>query len=130
MVGGLYFSTVPIDDQLGEGDHVVDDLPSLLNAGTTVLQAVRHRYRARLRPLRRHAWVEVGSLGLVRIVGEVADPPFPVERIKLDRASELVPEGFRLLRRHTGEIDIKLGFIRRHGVMDIFYADYKIGRSR
>ncbi len=75
-------------------------------------------------------WVEVGSLGLVRIIGEVADPPFPVERIKLDKAFEPVPEGFRLLRRHTGEVDIRLGFVRRHGVMHIFYTDYMIVTSR
>ncbi len=75
-------------------------------------------------------WVEVGSLGLVRIIGAVADPPFPVERIKLDKAFEPVPEGFRLLRRHTGEVDIRLGFVRRHGVMHIFYTDYVIVTSR
>ncbi|MCK4410512.1 MAG: hypothetical protein KAW67_10515 [Candidatus Eisenbacteria sp.] len=75
-------------------------------------------------------WVEVGSLGLVRILGQVADPPFPVERITLDKAFEPVPEGFRLLRRHTGEIDIRLAFVRRHGMMHIFYADYAIVTSR
>ena len=75
-------------------------------------------------------WVEVGSLGLVRITGEVADPPFPVERITLDKAFELVPEGFRLLRRHTGEIDIRLAFVRRHGMMHIFYTDYVIVTCR
>ncbi len=75
-------------------------------------------------------WVEVGSLGLVRIIGEVADPPFPVERIKLDKAFEPVPEGFWLLRRHTGEVDIRLGFVRRHGMMHIFYTDYAIVTSR
>ncbi len=75
-------------------------------------------------------WVEVGSLGLARIIGEVADPPFPVERIKLDKAFEPVPEGFWLLRRHTGEIDIRLAFVRRHGMMHIFYTDYAIVTSR
>ncbi|MFH1865236.1 MAG: hypothetical protein ABIK85_05075 [Candidatus Eisenbacteria bacterium] len=74
-------------------------------------------------------WVEVGSLGLVRIIGEVADPPFPVQRIKLDKAFEPTPEGFRLLRRHTGEIDIKLALISRHGMMHIFYTDYAIASS-
>ncbi|MFH1688795.1 MAG: hypothetical protein ABIE42_00985 [Candidatus Eisenbacteria bacterium] len=75
-------------------------------------------------------WVEVGSLGLVRIIGEVADPPFPVKRIKLDKAFEPTPEGFRLLRRHTGEVDIKLALISRNGVMHIFYTDYVIVSSR
>jgi hypothetical protein len=75
-------------------------------------------------------WVDVGSLGLVRIIGEVADSPFPIERIRLDKAFEPVPEGFWLLRRHTGEVDIRLGFIRRHGVMHIFYTDYAITTSR
>lgn len=71
-------------------------------------------------------WVEDGSLGLVRITGEVADPPFPVRMIKLDKAFEPTPEGFWLLRRHTGEIDIKLGFVRRQGLMHIFYTDYDV----
>lgn len=75
-------------------------------------------------------WVEVGSLGLVRIIGEVADPPFPVERIKLDKAFEPTPEGFRLLSRHTGEADIRLALISRHGMMHIFYTDYTIASSR
>ncbi len=75
-------------------------------------------------------WVEVGSLGLVRIIGQVADPPFSIERITLDKAFEPVPEGFRLLRRHTGEIDIRLAFVRRHGMMHIFYTNYAIVTSR
>jgi hypothetical protein len=75
-------------------------------------------------------WIEVGSLGLVRIVGEVADPPFPVQRVRLDKAFEPVPEGFRLLRRHTGEVDIKLALISRHGLMHIFYLDYAVTSSR
>jgi hypothetical protein len=75
-------------------------------------------------------WVEVGSLGLVRIIGQVADPPFSVERITLDKAFEPVPEGLRLLRRHTGAIDIRLAFVRRHGVMHIFYTGYAIVTSR
>ncbi len=74
-------------------------------------------------------WVEVGTLGLVRIIGEVADPPFPVQRVKLDKAFEPTPEGHRLLRRHTGEIDIKLALISRHGLMHIFYTDYSITLS-
>ena len=75
-------------------------------------------------------WVEVGSLGLVRITGVVADPPFPVRRIGLDKAFEPVPEGFRLLRRHTGEIDIRMGFIKRQGTMHIFYTDYELTLSQ
>jgi len=75
-------------------------------------------------------WIEVGSLGLVRIVGEVADPPFPVQRVRLDKAFEPVPEGFRLLRRHTGEVDIKLALINRHGLMHIFYLDYAVNSSQ
>jgi hypothetical protein len=75
-------------------------------------------------------WIEVGSLGLVRITGEVADPPFPVQRITLDKAFEPTPEGFRLLRRHSGEADIKLALISRHGMMHIFYTDYFIASSQ
>ena len=75
-------------------------------------------------------WVEVGSLGLVRIIGQVADPPFSIERITLDKAFEPVPEGLWLLRRHTGEIDIRLAFVSRHGMMHVFYTDYAIVTSR
>jgi hypothetical protein len=75
-------------------------------------------------------WVDTRSLGLVRIVGEVADPPFPVRKIKLDKAFEPTPEGLWLLRRHTGEIDIKLALIRRRGMMHIFYTNYSLTLSR
>ena len=75
-------------------------------------------------------WIEVGSLGLVHIVGEVADAPFPVQRVRLDKAFEPVADGFRLLRRHTGEVDIKLALISRHGLMHIFYLDYAVTSSQ
>jgi hypothetical protein len=71
-------------------------------------------------------WIDVDSFGLVRITGEVADPPFPVRRVRLDKAFEPVPEGLYLLRRHTGEVDIKLALLNRHGLMHIFYTDYSL----
>lgn len=75
-------------------------------------------------------WVEVGSLGLVRIIGEVSDPPFPVKKVKLDKAFEPTPDGLWLLRRHTGEIDIQLAFVSRHGKMHIFYTGYSLETSQ
>jgi hypothetical protein len=75
-------------------------------------------------------WVEVETLGLVRIAGEVADAPFPVQKITLDKAFEPFGDGFHLLRRHTGEIDIRIAFVNRHGLMHIFYSDYQVRASR
>jgi len=74
-------------------------------------------------------WIEADGFGLVRITGEVADPPFPVQRIALDKAFETVPEGVRLLRRHTGEVRIRLAFVTREGMAHIFYGPYSVGLS-
>jgi hypothetical protein len=75
-------------------------------------------------------WVNEADLGLVRIVGEVADPTFPIRRITFDKQFERLPDGLRLLRRHTGEIDIRLAFVHRQGVMHILYDDYSIELAR
>jgi hypothetical protein len=71
-------------------------------------------------------WVDADGLGLVRITGEVADAPFPVQRIWLDKEFEPVSEGFRLLRRHATEIDIRFAFITKHGVAHIEYTNYSV----
>jgi hypothetical protein len=74
-------------------------------------------------------WIEVETLGLVRIVAEVADAPFPVKKVRLDKAFEPFGDGLHLLRRHTGEVEIQLAFVNRRGVMHIFYSDYAVRLS-
>jgi hypothetical protein len=71
-------------------------------------------------------WVTTDGAHLVRITGSVADPPFPVESVSLDKAFEPVPGGLWLLRRHTGEVVLHAGFVRRTGVIHIFYDNYSV----
>jgi hypothetical protein len=72
-------------------------------------------------------WIDRDDLGLVRIKGDVADPTFPIRSIAFDKLFGREEGGLNLLERHSGEIDIRLGFIHRHGVMDILYSGYSIG---
>jgi len=76
-----------------------------------------------------NVWVSVHDLGLVRITGEVADAPFPVQRVTLDKTFESVAGGLRLLRDHTAEVDIRFAFITRHGLAHILYTDYDVSLS-
>ena len=71
-------------------------------------------------------WVTVDGFNLVRVTGSVADPPFPVVRVELDKAFEPGPCGLWLLRRHTGEVEVQLGFIKRRGMIHIFYDNYSV----
>jgi hypothetical protein len=71
-------------------------------------------------------WVTVDGFHLVRITGTVADPPYPVVLVKLDKAFEPGPGGLWLLRRHTGEVELHLGFIKRRGMIHIFYDNYSV----
>lgn len=72
-------------------------------------------------------WIAADALGLVRIEGQVADPPFPVSLITLDKVFEPATGGFRLLRRHSGEVRVQLGFVKKRGVRHIFYYGYIVG---
>lgn len=71
-------------------------------------------------------WVSVGGFGLVRVEGRVADPPFPVSLITLDKVFEPHPSGYHLLRKHTGKVKAQLGFIKKSGMRHIFYYDYNV----
>jgi hypothetical protein len=89
-------------------------------------------YRLDLTALRRDAdhfdgtvWVSVEEPGPVRIVGKVADPPFPAVEVLLDKAFEPGPEGIWLVRRHTGEAQVRL-LVTRRGTRHIFYEDYAV----
>ncbi|MBD3349408.1 MAG: hypothetical protein GF400_09480 [Candidatus Eisenbacteria bacterium] len=68
-------------------------------------------------------WVARDRPGPVRIVGRVADPPWPATMIGLDKAFASGPHGIWLVRRHSGEAELSL-LIRKKGVRHIFYEDY------
>lgn len=70
-------------------------------------------------------WVSVDAPGPVRIVGTVADPPFPAVRVTLDKAFDLAPGGIWLVRRHTGEAEVRL-LVTRRGTRHIFYDGYRV----
>lgn len=72
-------------------------------------------------------WVADDGSGPVRIVGEVADPPFPALEIRLDKSFEPGPGGYRLLRRHTGEVRVSLLLGSKWGLRHIFYEGYLLG---
>ncbi len=79
---------------------------------------------------RRHfdgdVWISTDGFAPVRITGKVADPPFPVVLITLDKSFETGPEGLRLLRRHSGEVEVNLLLGTRCGLRHIFYDDYYV----
>jgi hypothetical protein len=70
-------------------------------------------------------WVSKETPGPVRIIGKVADAPFPAVRVELDKAFERGPCGFWLVRRHSGEVEVSL-LVRRTGVRHIFYENYQV----
>ena len=79
---------------------------------------------------RRHfdgdVWISTRDLAPMRVTGEVADPPFPVVLITLDKSFESGPGGLRLLRRHSGEVEINLLLGTKRGLRHIFYDDYRV----
>lgn len=70
-------------------------------------------------------WVSTENPGPVRIIGTVADPPFPAVRVTLDKAFMSGPGGIWLVRRHTGEAEVKL-LVTRRGTRHIFYDGYEV----
>ncbi|MCD4690944.1 hypothetical protein K8S17_05725 [bacterium] len=72
-------------------------------------------------------WISTEDFGPVRVMGQVADPPFPVALITLDKAFEPSVCGVRLLRRHSGEAEVNLLLGRKRGLRHIFYDDYVVG---
>jgi hypothetical protein len=70
-------------------------------------------------------WISIDEPGPVRIVGAVADPPFPAVRVTLDKAFLRGPEGIWLVRRHTGEAEVRL-LVSRTGTRHIFYDGYDV----
>ena len=79
---------------------------------------------------RRHfdgdVWISASDFTLVRITGRVADPPFPVTLITLDKSFQPGPQGLRLLRRHSGEVEVDLLLGTKRGLRHIFYDDYRV----
>lgn len=70
-------------------------------------------------------WISRDRPGPVRIVGEVADPPWPATEVALDKAFELGPHGVWLVRRHSGEAELSV-LIKKKGTRHIFYENYWI----
>jgi len=79
---------------------------------------------------RRHfdgdVWISTSDPAPVRVAGRVADPPFPVVLITLDKSFEAGPMGLRLLRRHSGEVEVNLLLNTRRGLRHIFYDGYRV----
>jgi len=69
-------------------------------------------------------WISLMDSGPVRVAGSVADPPFPAREILLDKSFEVVGEGLRLVRRHTGEVEVGALLGGQRGVRHIFYENY------
>jgi hypothetical protein len=74
-------------------------------------------------------WLSSVDGGPVRIQGAVADPPFPAREILLDKSFALVGGRFRLVSRHTGEVEVGLLLGSTRGVRHIFYEEYSIRAS-
>jgi hypothetical protein len=70
-------------------------------------------------------WVSVANLGPVRIVGRVADPPFPAREVTLDKVFAEGDHGLWLVRRHTGRGEFHLLFLTKRGERTIYYDDYE-----
>jgi len=71
-------------------------------------------------------WVSTASGGPVRIVGAVADPPFPVAEVRLDKRFVPGPLGFAVLRCHVGEVRVGLLLGGRRGTRAITYSRYVV----
>jgi len=71
-------------------------------------------------------WIAVDDRGPVRITGKVADPPFPTREILLDKSFQRVADRFRLVRRHTGEVEVGMILGGGRGIRHIFYEDYRV----
>jgi hypothetical protein len=70
-------------------------------------------------------WISIEGFAPVRIVGRVADPPFPAVEVTLDKVFALGPHGLRLVRRHTGRGEFRILFITKRGERTIYYDDYE-----
>lgn len=71
-------------------------------------------------------WISTESFAPVRIVGKVADPPFPAKEIRLDKIFALGPHGLWLVRRHVGEGEFRFFFIAKRGERRLYYDDYEV----
>ena len=71
-------------------------------------------------------WISTESFAPVRVVGEVADPPFPAKEIRLDKVFTEGPHGLWLVRRHRGRGEFRVLFISKQGERQIYYDDYEI----
>jgi hypothetical protein len=123
------------------GDYTLDSLigPELLEAEYALAYAGRdtvegeETYHVLVTALSRDSkhfdgdvWISSAGFAPVRVTGRVADPPFPVVLITLDKSFDPGPGGLRLLRRHSGEAEVNLLLGTRRGLRHIFYDDYSV----
>jgi hypothetical protein len=71
-------------------------------------------------------WISARDFAPVRVVGEVADPPFPAREIRLDKTFVPGPHDLWLVRSHRGWGEFKLLFISKRGERQIYYDDYVV----
>ncbi len=71
-------------------------------------------------------WISVADHGPVRVVGEIANPPFPVIEITLDKSFVPHGNGMWLVARHSGEVEANLLLGRKRALRHIFYEGYSI----
>jgi hypothetical protein len=71
-------------------------------------------------------WISTDDFAPARIQAQVADPPYPAIRIALDKTFEPDASGAWLLRKHDGEVEVKLLWARKSGVRNITYDDYVV----
>ena len=71
-------------------------------------------------------WVAADSFSPVRIVGSVANPPFPAVEVKLEKVFAEGPHRLWLVRRHTGRGEFRVLFITKRGERTIYYDDYDV----
>jgi hypothetical protein len=71
-------------------------------------------------------WMSRADCSLVRILGRVSAPPFPLAEIRLDKRFAPGPGGFALLRSHAGEVQAGLVLGRKRGTRYITYRGYVV----
>jgi len=71
-------------------------------------------------------WISCEGAAPVRIIGAVADPPFPATEIGLDKLFSPGPAGVWLVRKHVGRGEFKFLFVSKRGERRLFYDDYEI----
>jgi hypothetical protein len=70
-------------------------------------------------------WISIEGCAPVRIVGRVADPPFPAKEVTLTKVFAGGDHNLWLVRRHTGRGEFRILFLTKRGERTIYYDDYE-----